>query len=65
VSSFSWIAFAWFANDLTKAREQYLMSIVLNLGGYLPAVLLILRRRNIGPSPRWLEVMLTAKERRA
>jgi len=51
ISSASWICFAWFADGLGDARERSMMAGVLNLFGYLPAVLLILRRPNVGAGP--------------
>jgi hypothetical protein len=54
VSSASWISSAWFADGLTAAQERSMMAAVLNLGGYLPAVLLILTRPNEGDGPHWL-----------
>ena len=48
-SSASWILFAWFADGLDVQRERSMMAAVLNIGGYLPAVLMILRRPNTGP----------------
>ena len=50
-SSASWILFAWFADGLGQARERAMMAAVLNLGGYLPAALMILRRSNTGRGP--------------
>ena len=63
VSSASWILFAWFADGLGEARERTMMSAVLNLGGYLPAVLLILRRPNTGDGPfipAWIRKKMNA-----
>lgn len=57
-SSFGWVTYAWFADNIPFERERVLMSGVLNLCAYLPAVLLILRRPNEGPSPLWLEWLL-------
>jgi hypothetical protein len=50
-SSASWILFAWFADGLGEAHERSMMAAVLNIGGYLPATLLILRRPNTGAGP--------------
>ena len=54
VSSVAWLTFAWFAPELTKAEQQSQMSIVLNLSGYIPATLMILRRPNEGTGPLWM-----------
>jgi hypothetical protein len=54
VSSASWIVFAWFANGLSDAQERLWMSAILNLFGYMPAALMVLRRPNEGPAPLWL-----------
>ena len=56
VSSASWIVFAWFANDFSDAQERVWMSAILNLFGYLPAALIILRRPNEGPGPVWMSL---------
>jgi hypothetical protein len=54
VSSIAWLAFAYFSPELTKAEQQSQMSIVLNLSGYIPATILILRRPNTGSGPLFL-----------
>ena len=58
VSSASWILFAWFADGLGETRERAMMAAVLNVGGFLPAVLVILRRPNSGDGPLLLAWIL-------
>jgi hypothetical protein len=64
VSSIAWIAFAYFSPELSKAEQQSQMSMVLNLSGYIPATLLILRRPNTGAAPVWLETALRLSGKR-
>ena len=58
VSSASWIVFAWFAEGLSDAQERVWMSGILNLFGYLPAALMVIRRPNEGAGPLWLSRIL-------
>ncbi len=65
VSSISWATFAWFwGHGLTPEEAQTQMSTVLNLSGYLPAMIVVLRRPNIGNGPLWLEWSLGIARRK-
>lgn len=63
ISSTSWVMLALLTNNLTEAQERTYQSAVLNLFGYLPAVIMILRRPNEGIGPLWLS-WITEKFRR-
>ena len=64
VSSFAWAAFAWHFDGLSFDQERTIMSAVLNLSGYIPATILILRRPNEGKSPVWIQWLTRAIQSR-
>ena len=55
ISSFGWlIAYGWFVGDLRSPETRTVMQNVLIALGYLPATIVILRRKNEGPEPLWM-----------
>jgi hypothetical protein len=56
VSSIGWlVTYAWLIGEWRSPETRAVMQNVLIGLGYLPAVLLVLRRKNEGPSPFWIE----------
>ena len=55
ISSIGWlIAYAWFVGDVRSPETREVMQNVLIALGYLPAAIVILRRKNEGPEPFWM-----------
>jgi hypothetical protein len=59
VSSFGWlVTYAWFVGEWRSPETRAVMQNVLIAFGYLPAVILVLRRDNTGPAPFWLNRLI-------
>ena len=59
ISSFGWlVTYAWFVGEWRAPETRAVMQNVLISLGYLPAVIVILRRENGGPGPWWLSWLL-------
>jgi hypothetical protein len=55
VSSSGWlITYGWLIEEWRSPETRAVMQLMLILLGYLPAVILVLRRKNEAPTPIWL-----------
>ena len=64
VSSFGWlITYAWFVGEWRAPDTREVMQNVLIAFGYLPAVIMVLRRNNTGPEPFWVNWIMNRRAR--
>jgi hypothetical protein len=64
VSSFGWlITYAWFVGEWRAPETRAVMQSVLIAFGYLPAVIMVLRRSNTGPEPFWIAWLMNRRAR--
>jgi hypothetical protein len=55
ISSFGWlITYGWLIGEWRSAETRAVMQHVLIIMGYIPAVILVLQRKNEGSTPLWL-----------